>query len=152
MALIKKKWKSIVPIIPVGQGCESANGSANPFWHVQHKPQCHSGHLPILSACTSLFSSPLLHSLSLTESRLMIIHFFFFQNITLLLLSTVTGLDCEFADPWWVYSLSCSLWHEIFWEGFCSAATLVQCLKVWRYDVKTDLNVGHVNMPPPFLH
>lgn len=112
------------------------------FW-----PPAHSLclHLPFLISPSSL-------SLSLTESRLMIIHFFFSQNITLLLLSTVTGLDCEFADPWWVYSLSCSLWHEIFWEGFRSAATLVQCLKVWRYDVKTDLNVGHVNMPPPFLH
>ncbi len=75
VALIKKKWKSIVPIIPVGSGCESANGSASPFWHVQHKPQCHSGHLPIPSAYPSLFPSPPSPlSLSHTESLLLIIH------------------------------------------------------------------------------
>ena len=98
VALIKKKWKSIVPIIPVGPGRESANGSANPFWHVQHKPQCHSGHLPILAA----FPLSLYLSLSHTHTRRITAadnpsspHISLWENISVLLLWTLTEMYCE---------------------------------------------------------
>lgn len=62
--IIKKKLKSIVPIIPVGPECESANGSANSFLACpQH---CRSGHLPILSSCPCLF--PLLSDRITTDN------------------------------------------------------------------------------------
>lgn len=141
VALIKKEWKSIVPIIPVGPGCESANGHANPFWHVQHKPQCHSGHLPILSAYPSLFPSPpsLSHRITAADKPS------FFQCLTPKNIC-ITAVD-TCAAPWWVYRNLFVLYGMLSpksllyysWGDFSSAVTLVDDRKMLYYYVKIDL-------------
>lgn len=58
VALIKKKWKSTVPLIPGGGSVSQHMAAPTPPWHFQREPHCRSGHLPVLAARPRLFHLP----------------------------------------------------------------------------------------------
>lgn len=58
VALIKKKWKSTVPLIPGGGSVSQHMAVPTPPWHFQREPHCRSGHLPVLAARPRLFHLP----------------------------------------------------------------------------------------------